>query len=153
MSGSPSHRASDGPDDDHRRPPGDSDASVAAVGKLTEALETVERARGRLYDFHQLTGSADLQAGAAAETLRAAGHTELAERVETELVGRNVLPGRWTFQVLEEYEAGYYAAVREIERAARDELLGGRRHVVEAELKEDRRTHGRPGHEAQPPHS
>src|SRR5690606_3294937 len=36
-----------------RRPAGVDDDTVAAVGKLGEALEWVERARGRLYDFHQ----------------------------------------------------------------------------------------------------
>jgi hypothetical protein len=40
---------------------GDPDAVVRAVGKLTEALETIERARGHLYSFHQLTADADLQ--------------------------------------------------------------------------------------------
>jgi len=127
-----------------------SDATVAAVGKLTEALETVERARGALYDFHQLTGSADLDAGAAVEVLRVAGHDDLADRVESEIVGRNVLTGRWTFQIVEEYDTGYYAAFKDIEQAAREQLLGGRRHILEAELKEDRRTHGRPDHEARP---
>src|SRR4051812_22583264 len=86
----------------HERPEGFDDNTVAAVGRLTEALETVERARGRLYDFHQLTGEADLKLEDAAHQLRAAGHTALADRIQTELVGRNVLPGRWTFQILEE---------------------------------------------------
>ena len=39
-------------------PDGASDALVAAVGKVSEALEWVERARGRLYDFHQMMGHA-----------------------------------------------------------------------------------------------
>jgi hypothetical protein len=152
MSGSSSEgRTTDGPDRDHRRPDGVSNATVAAVGKLTEALETVERARGALYEFHQLTGTADLQAGTAVGVLRTAGHHDLADRVEKEIVGRNVLHGRWTFQIVEEYDDGYYAAVKEIEREARDALLGGRRHVLEAEMKEDRRTPGQPGHEALPP--
>jgi hypothetical protein len=153
MSGSPIHDTEDGPDVDHCRPDGASDATVAAVGKLTEALETVERARGALYEFHQLTGTADVQAGSAVGVLRTAGHHELADRVEREIVGRNVLPGRWTFQVIEDYDDGYYAAFKEVEQAARDALLGGRRHILEAELKEDRRTHGAPGHEARPPES
>src|SRR5436190_24214227 len=33
--------------------------TVDAVGKATEALEYVERARGHLYAFHQLIGRAD----------------------------------------------------------------------------------------------
>jgi hypothetical protein len=30
----------------------------------------------------------------------------------------------------------------------RDELQDGKRHIFEAEMKETRRTHGKPGHEA-----
>ena len=33
--------------------------TVDAVGKASEALEYVERARGHLYAFHQLIGRAD----------------------------------------------------------------------------------------------
>ena len=103
----------------HTRPAGASDATVAALGKLSEALEVVEDARGRLYGFHRLHGWLDLALGEAVEMLREAGHTELADRIDTDLVGRNVLAGRWTFQVVEEFEDGYYAAFKEHERAAR----------------------------------
>jgi hypothetical protein len=123
---------------------------VAAVGKLTEALETVERARGHLFTFHQLTGSADLELEEAVHGLRDAGHRELADRIEAELIGRNVLPGRWTFQIIEEYDDGYYRVFHELERLTREQLVDGRRHLYEAEMKEDRRTHGRPGHAARP---
>lgn len=59
-------------------------------------------------------------------------------------------PGRWTFQIVEEYDDGYYALFAECERHARDELLAGRRHVFEAEMKQDARTPGEPGHEPIP---
>jgi hypothetical protein len=122
------------------------DATVEAVGKLTEALETTDRARGHLYSFHQLTGGADLQLGEACELLRKAGHDELAERIEHELVGRNVIPDRWTFQIVEEYDETYWTVFRAFEQEARDRLTGGRRHLYEAGMKEDRRTHGHPHH-------
>jgi hypothetical protein len=125
-------------------------AVVDALGKLSEALEAVEVARGHLYAFHRLSGTADLTAGEAVEMLREAGHDDLADRIERELIGRNVLPGRWTFQIVEEYDDGYYSTFKELERAARDELASGRRHLYEARMKEDRRTHGAPGHEATP---
>lgn len=140
----------DQPTADHRRPEGLDDATVEAVGKLTEALETTERARGHLYSFHQLTGQADFKAGDAVDQLRAAGHTELADRIATTLVGRNVIPGRWTFQIMEEYDDTYWSVFRELEREARDQLTAGRRHLAESELKETRRTHGHPDHTARP---
>lgn len=140
----------EGPAQCHRRPPGADDATVEAVGKLSEAWEMTERARGHLYTFHQLTGGADFALERAARLLREAGQHRISERITTELVGRNVLPGRWTFQIVEEYDDGYYEAFRGIERDVREELLQGRRHVYEAEMKEARRTHGRAGHEARP---
>lgn len=143
-------QTTDRPDNVHRRPAGTSDATVAGVGKLSEALETIEQARGHLYAFHQLTGRADGMLDHAVSLLRRAGHDDLAERVEHELIGRNVLPGRWTFQIVEEYDDGYYATFRRLERDARTALVGGRRHLYEAEMKERRRTSGLPGHEARP---
>ncbi len=138
----------DGPDKAHQRPAGLDSVTVEALGKLSEALETVERVRGHLYAMHQLTGTADFQLDEAVSLFMQAGHTELAERIERELIGRNVTPGHWTFQLVEEYDDGYYAEFKAVEKTARDTLAQGRRHLYEAELKERRRTRGRPGHEA-----
>lgn len=124
-------------------------ATIEAVGKLSEAMETVEVARGHLYAFHQLSGHADFQVGDAVERLRGAGHRDLADRLERELVGRNVLPGRWTFQVVEDYAATYYEPFLRFDAEAR-ELVGGFHHLYEAGLKRERRTAGEPGHEASP---
>lgn len=139
-----------GPDSAHRRPAGVSDDTVEALGKLSEALEVIEHARGYLYGFHRLTGKADLALGEAVDLLRAAGHPDLADEIETDIVGRNVIHGRWTFQIVEDYDDNYYSAVTAAERRARDQLVAGKRHLFEAEMKEDRRTHGRPHHEALP---
>ncbi len=131
-------------------PPGVSDDTIEALGKLSEALETCERARGHLYSFHQLTGSADIELGEAVEALREAGHPGVADRIERDLVGRNVLPGRWTFQIVEEYDDGYWSLFRALEREAREELAQSVRHLYEARLKQDERTADLAGHEAQP---
>lgn len=138
------------PDAEHTRPDGISGATVEALGKLSEALEVVEDARGSLYRFHRLTGTADLTLGEAVQQLRNAGHEELADRIDRELVGRNILQDRWTFQIMEEYDDGYYALFKDLEREAREQLVDGRRHLFEAEMKEDRRTHGHPDHTARP---
>jgi hypothetical protein len=131
--------AAEGPDAAHTRPAGVSDKTVEALGKLSEALETVERARGRLYDLHQLIGHADFMLDDAVALLREAGHGELADRVAGELVGRNVIPGHWTFQLVEAFDDLYYGPFRDLERDARDQLADGRRHLFEAELKQRRR--------------
>ncbi len=133
-----------------RRPDGVSEATVEATGKLSEALEWIERARGRLYDFHQMSGHADLLLGEAADALADAGHADWAERIDTALVGRNVIEGRWTFQIVEEYDATYWSEVRATVRAAEDDLVGGSQHVYESEMKDRRRTNGRRHHEQRP---
>lgn len=143
----------DGPDAAHRRPVGMSDKTVEALGALSKALETTERARGHLYGFHQLTGSADLQLDDAVRLLREAGHDRLADLVEREILGRNVLPGQWTYQIVEAYNETYYRPFQDVERQVRDQLAEGRDHLYEAEMKEARRTRRHPDHTALPPGS
>lgn len=136
--------------DEHVRPDGLDERTIEAVGKTTEALEWVERARGRLYDFHQLIGRADLLFDEAASLLDKAGHSNQAEELRQKVVGLNLLQGRWSFQIVEEFDDGYYTAVKASEKAIRDQLAEGRRHVYESEMKEHRRSDGLPGHEARP---
>ncbi|GAA1592613.1 hypothetical protein [Actinoplanes couchii] len=116
------------------------DVTTEALGKLSEALETVERVRGHLYSAHQLVGKADFALDEAVSLFMQAGHTATAERIQRELIGRDVIPGHWTFQIVEEFDDGYYAAFRDVEGQARDHHAGGRRHLYEAMLKR-RRNH------------
>ncbi|MEV5172398.1 hypothetical protein AB0L10_15210 [Streptomyces flaveolus] len=141
----------DGPDHRHRRPEGVDDLTVEALGSLSKALETTERARGHLYSFHQLTGGADLELERAVRLLREAGHAEWAAKAEAEILGRNVIPGHWTFQIIEAYNKTYYRPFQELERSVVNALAHGRDHLYEAEMKEARRTAGHPGHAARPP--
>ena len=135
-------------DVDHQRPVGVDDATVAALGKLSEALETVEHARGLLYGFHRLTGMADLALQDAVELFRNAGHTQLAEDLERELVGRNVIADRWTCQFGEDYDADFWSTVRAFDQRAREELADGDTHVYEARMKQRARPPGHPHHRA-----
>ena len=116
------------------------DLTVQALGKLSEALETLERVRGHLYSMHQLTGTADFQLDEAVSLFMQAGHPKLALRIQRELIGRNVIPGHWTYQIVDAFDDGYYADFRALEKDARDELAQGRRHLYEARLKEQRHT-------------
>lgn len=128
-----------------------SDALVEAVGKASEALECVERARGHLYSFHQLMGRADAKFQEAAAAFAGLGDGESAEMLTREVVGRNVLDGRWTFQIVDEFDDLYYDTVRPLIRSLDDQHTSGHRHVYEARLKERGRTSGHDGHEHRPP--
>jgi hypothetical protein len=111
------------------------EATVEALGKLGEALETVEQARGHLYAFHQLSGRADRQVQEAVTLLSAAGHREEAHTLERDVVGADVIEGRWTFHIVEEYDDGYYAAFKRAEQACREALADGARHLHEATMR------------------
>ena len=119
---------------EHPRPAGADDATVAALGKVSEALEVVEHARGHLYAFHRLSGTADLTLQDGVAQLREAGHADLADLVDEVLVGRDVIDGRWTFQLVEAYDASYWAAFRDVEAHLR-QATGLEPHTFEAELK------------------
>jgi hypothetical protein len=134
---------------DRTRPDLD-DATVAALGSLSEAVETVHQARGSLYAFHQLTGKADRLLQEAVDGFRDAGHTDLADDLERDLVGRNVIADRWTFQIVEDFDDGYWTAFRDHDERAREELTDGDRHVLEARMKQRERSRGHPAHEAGP---
>lgn len=117
---------------------------VAAVGKLSEAVEWVERARGHLYEFHQMMGHADFTFGEAADRLEEAGAPAAADQVRREVVGRNVVDGRWTFEVIEEFDDGYWSVVRDLRAGVAAEHTGGRVHAHEAALKAERHKPGQP---------
>ena len=134
---------------DRSRPDLD-DTTVEGLGKLSEALETVDQARGLLYGFHQLTGKADLLLQDAVDLLRSAGHGTLADALDRDLVGRNVVADRWTFQIVEDYDANYWSTFRDFDERARNELADGDRHVYEARMKQRERTAGHPRHAAGP---
>ncbi|GAA1911876.1 hypothetical protein [Nocardioides marmoribigeumensis] len=140
----------DFPDPDHRRPAGVTDATVEALGKLSAAVDHVEDARGHLYAFHRLCGSAETTMEEATRLIREAGHHDLADALDATVLGRNPLPGMWSFQMVEAYDDGYYADVKGLHQRALDDLVEGKRHVFEAEMKALRRTQGREGHEATP---
>jgi hypothetical protein len=118
-----------------KRPRALDDKTVDALGKLSEALEVIENARGLLYQFHRMSGTADLTLQEAVEELRAAGHTELADEIDTCLIGRDVLPGLWTFQIIEAYDHHYWSVFRDVEQEARQRLGGVPQHLYEAEMK------------------
>ncbi len=125
----------------HPRPSGADDALVEALGKVSEALEVVEDARGHLYRFHRLSGHADLTLQEGVRTLRAAGRDDLADLIDEVLVGRDVIDGRWTFQLVEAYDEQYWSAFRDVESHLR-RTTGMAPHVFEAEMKRREQTQG-----------
>ncbi len=118
------------------------DEEVEADGKVSAAFEVIENARGFLYGFHRMSGQADLSLQEAVADLRACGHAALADEIDEVLIGRDVVPGSWTFQLVEAYDAHYYQVFKAVAEKVRRELAGGTPHLFEAEMKVDEQTSG-----------
>jgi hypothetical protein len=127
-----------------QRPAGLTDAEVEALGKLSEALEVVENARGLLYGFHRLCGTADLTLQEAVRLLHDAGHADLAAEIDETIVGRDIVDGLWSFQIVEKYDSGYWQPFRDAEQRARAALRDAEPHIYEAEMKYREQQSGRP---------
>jgi hypothetical protein len=56
----------------------------------------------------------------------------------------------WSFQMVEGYDDEFYAPIKGLHQRMLDDLLDGKRHIFEAEMKELRRTPGVRGHEKTP---
>lgn len=123
--------------------PGSDTATVEAAGKLSEALETVEEARGHVYAFHRLTGTADLAVGEAGDLLDGAGHRESPPSWARNSSDAGCWVGAGRSRSSRDYDDGYYATCRRLEERVRRELIDGRGHVHGTEPKESRRTPGR----------
>ncbi len=111
---------------------------------LSKALETTERARGRALRVPPADRHCRLPGRDAVRLLREAGHGTEADLLEREVLGRNVIPGHWTFQIIEEYNRTYYQRFADLEHRLLHDLAQGRDHIQEAELKQrrHRRTEG-----------
>lgn len=121
----------------HATPADVSEELVAAIGKLSAAVETAEVARGHLYAFHRYSGTVDRELQEAVRALRAAGRDDIADAVDQVMVGRDVLDDRWTFQLIERYDAQYRDALHDTEAAARRAAGVAVAHVYEARMKRD----------------
>ena len=128
---------------DNQDAPAGDQATIDAVGKASEALEYVERARGHLYAFHQLIGRADFLFEQGALALGAAGHGDEAAPLWRDLVGRDVLEGRWTFEIVERFDDDYYDTARSEVARLEQALVGGRRHAHEEAMRRQRRAQRR----------
>jgi hypothetical protein len=107
---------------------------LETMATATEAMEYVERARGHLFTLHHLLGRADLLFAEVAAELRSQGRAGDAARIEREVVGRDVLEGRWSFEVLEEFEQEYYEPVRDAVRTV-ERRTTGRPHARDVRLR------------------
>ncbi|WP_254537170.1 hypothetical protein [Halomarina litorea] len=130
----------------------DLDLSAAereALHRAELSVEWLRRAHGHLVSFHHNTGHAMDHLAAAEELFREAGHEGLADALRDDLLPRGVVAERseggehWSYDVLEDFEAGFLPSVVEFEATARDRLADGRRHITEREQEREWRRRAR----------
>jgi len=108
-----------------------SEAEVEAVHTIELGLEWLQRARGTLIEFHHATGHAMDHLNDAETMLRACGHETMADELRDELLPAGAVDNRWTYDLLETFEAGLLADATAYERQVRSDLADGHRHVAE----------------------
>ncbi len=130
MPGGPTHRI-----DPADLPPGTDASDVAAAHAVELAVEWIERAFGSLLDAHHRVGHALEELRDAADALDAAGEHDLAARARAEVLPLDAVPGRWTYQVVDEFRAHMLEPARAFDDEVRARLTGGVRHRAEAREK------------------
>jgi hypothetical protein len=121
--------------------PADDQRLLETMATATEAMEYVERARGHLITLHHLLGRAEVLFEEVASELRAEGHAAEATRLEHEVIGRDVIEGRWSYELLEEFDRGYFEPVRNTHRDVVASTVG-RPHAREERVRAARRRAG-----------
>lgn len=104
----------------------------AALHRIELGIEWLHRAHGHLVAFHHNTGHAMDHFAAAERELRQSGRVELAKVLRDDILPRGVIDeDRWSYDVLEDFEAGVDAELVSFDRRVHDEIADGRRHVAE----------------------
>ncbi len=71
--------------------------------------------------------------------LAQAGHRDEAASLWRTVVGRDVLGGRWTFEIVERFDDDYYDSARTEVTRLEQRLVGSRRHAHEQAMRTRRR--------------
>jgi len=108
-----------------------SETEIAALHSVELGREWLNRAHGSLIEFHHSTGHAMDHLDDAEDSLREAGHEELANHLRDEVLPRGAIEDRWTYDLLETFEAGLHDDVTGYEKQVREAVADGRRHVAE----------------------
>jgi len=105
--------------------------TTTAYHEVELALEWFQRAQGHLLEFHHAVGHAMDHLAEAERLTRACGHADLADTLRDEHLPAGVDGDRWSYDLVEEFQAGVLADVQSFEVTARDRLADGTRHVNE----------------------
>ena len=112
---------------------------LSALHDVEVGREWVRRAHGHLLAFHHAVGHGMDHFDDAEATLRAAGHPALADVIRDDLLPRGAVDDRWTYGLVESFEASMADPVGKYEQTLREDLADGERHLVERRQQARRR--------------
>jgi hypothetical protein len=107
------------------------DGERTALHELQLGVEGVHRAYGHLLAFHHAIGRSMDHFAAAEPQLREAGHETYADTIRDCHLPAGVIDDRWSYELVEAFEAGFLADVTAFEETIRADLAGGQSHVTE----------------------
>ena len=108
-----------------------SEAEREALHSVELGVEWLRRAHGDLLGVHHKTGHAMDHFARAEEQLRECGYKGLAEALRRDHLPRGAVDDRWTYDLVETFEAGLLADLTGFEEQAREAVADGHRHVAE----------------------
>jgi hypothetical protein len=124
-------------------PPETTAAERAALHELQLGGEHVQRAYGHLLAFHHQIGRAMDRYAAAEPHLREADHDRFADELRDRHLPAGVVGDKWSYELVESFEAGFLQEVTGFERRVRDQLAEGVGHVTEREQQREWRERAR----------
>ncbi|MFB6129394.1 MAG: hypothetical protein ABEJ28_01065 [Salinigranum sp.] len=108
-----------------------SDDERAAVERTERGIEWFHRAQGSLLEFHHAVGQAMDEFGEVAEHLDGE-HDDLAAAIREEILPAGVTAdGKWTYEVVEEFEEGLLAEAEDVADGAFEDLVDSERYAIE----------------------
>lgn len=114
------------------------ESEVDALHSVELGIEHLHRAHGHLIAFHHSTGRAMNHFARAERELRRADYHGFADEIRDEFLPRGVLEGRaaddrgrWSYDVVETYEAVFLNDIVAFGQRVCDAIAGGLRHAHE----------------------
>ena len=117
-----------------------SDQEREALHQVELGIEHLHRAHGHLVSFHHDTGRAMDHLADAEDHLRQCGYDELADELRDEYLPRGVVTddtaddthaGRWSYDLLENYQDVFLADLVDFGEAVTQQVADGLRHAAE----------------------
>lgn len=132
--------------EDGRRPPGPSHRECDALHEVELGVERLHRAHGHLVAFHHNIGRSMNHLAAAEDRLRECGHVPLADALRDQYLPRGVVSGdagagvtagRWSYDVLEDFQAGFLDDIVDFGAHVVEVVADGHRHPLERRQERD----------------